>query len=264
MVLSPNGNYVALFIDFENIRNALRKQYYAEPDPQVLIAKAMKYGTVSFAAAYADFSRQPEWCRRQLEAAGIEPVQALPKRHRSSDAEQPEQVEDRTDFYLLIGIFEAVLDRPHVKTFVLMTGDSDFVRIVAKLRTRLDKRVVIAGVPGSISVDLVRAAGGDVDPVDVPVVVPAEEVSEETRRQFIRAMAQLEWEYPTFNGYVKWFSHPKNELHMAESTVRLLLEELIGQGVLFQQEETLPNGSPIRTTRINRTHLVVAEAVPTG
>ena len=61
---------VALFIDFENVRYGLKNNYGREPDPQMLMAKARKYGPVSQAFAYADFTEHPDFFRRKLEVAG--------------------------------------------------------------------------------------------------------------------------------------------------------------------------------------------------
>jgi hypothetical protein len=56
------------------------------------------------------------------------------------------------------------LDRPSITTMILMTGDSDFIRAVARARYRFNKRVVISGVPGCVSNDLIAAANVN-DPI---------------------------------------------------------------------------------------------------
>ena len=56
-----------------------------------------------------------------------------------------------------------------------MTGDSDFIRVVARARHRFGRRVIISGVPGSISNDLISAADGAdplVEPDWAPVAAP--------------------------------------------------------------------------------------------
>jgi hypothetical protein len=40
-----------------------------------------------------------------------------------------------------------------------MTGDSDYIRVITWIKNRFDKRVIVCGVPGTISADLVAAAG---------------------------------------------------------------------------------------------------------
>src|SRR3984893_18712951 len=57
-----------------------------------------------------------------------------------------------------MGIIETVFDRPTISTFVLMTGDKDFTRISARLKLRLNKTVIVVGIPGTVSRDLVSSA----------------------------------------------------------------------------------------------------------
>ena len=151
---------VALFIDFENVRYGLKNNYGREPDPQMLMAKARKYGPVSQAFAYADFTEHPDYFRRKLEVAGITP-RDIPRRspdvaHKSS-----------SDMAMLMDIIDCLLDRPTVNTLIMMTGDSDFIRVVARARNRFSKRVIISGVPGSVSNDLISSADAS-DPIIEP------------------------------------------------------------------------------------------------
>ena len=155
---------VALFIDFENVRYGLKNNYAREPDPQILMAKARKYGPVALAVAYADFTEHPDFFRRKLEVAGITP-RDVPRRspdvaHKSS-----------SDMAMLMDIIDCLLDRPTVNTLMLMTGDSDFIRVVARARHRFGKRVIISGVPGSVSNDLISSADA-ADPIVEPDRAP--------------------------------------------------------------------------------------------
>jgi len=155
---------VALFIDFENVRYGLKNNYAREPDPQALMAKARKYGPVALAVAYADFTEHPDFFRRKLEVAGITP-RDVPRRspdvaHKSS-----------SDMAMLMDIIDCLLDRPTVNTLILMTGDSDFIRVVARARHRFGKKVIISGVPGSVSNDLIASADA-ADPIIEPEWTP--------------------------------------------------------------------------------------------
>src|SRR3972149_8063707 len=156
---------VALFIDVENIRYSLLNDYGAEPDFQVLMEKARKYGRVAEARAYADFSEHPESVRRQMDIAGIR-AQDIPLR-RSRSAGGVERVKSSADMHMVLDIVETVLDRPTVDTFVIVAGDSDYLRITTWLRNRFDKRVIICGVPGSVASTLASAAT-EVDPIEGP------------------------------------------------------------------------------------------------
>ena len=155
---------VALFIDFENVRYGLKNNYAREPDPQILMAKARKYGPVALAVAYADFTEHPDFFRRKLEVAGITP-RDVPRRspdvaHKSS-----------SDMAMLMDVIDCLLDRPTVNTLMLMTGDSDFIRVVARARHRFGKKVIISGVPGSVSNDLIASADA-ADPIVEPDWTP--------------------------------------------------------------------------------------------
>jgi len=67
-------------------------------------------------------------------------------------------VQSTVDLNMLMDIIETVFDRPAISTFVLMTGDKDFTRISARLKLRLNKTVIIVGIPGTVSRDLISSA----------------------------------------------------------------------------------------------------------
>ncbi len=156
--MPENTGKVALFIDFDNIRIGIRQHFSstsrnAEIHPQKLMGKASQFGRVVSAKAYADFTGHPkEFQDKLLFAAGIEPIHAPSKisggRRQSS-----------ADMHMVIDMFLEAIDHEDIDTFVLMTGDADFVRMVATLRRRFGRRVIISGVQStSTSLDLMNAA----------------------------------------------------------------------------------------------------------
>ena len=149
---------VALFIDFENVRYGLLNTFGQEPDPHELMGKARAYGRVVLASAYADFTEHPSYYRRTLEVAGILP-RDIPKRRTGSH-------KSSADMVMLMDVVDCLLDRPSVETYVLMTGDSDFIRVVTRARHRFGKKVVISAVPGTVSGDLIASADTE-DPLVV-------------------------------------------------------------------------------------------------
>jgi hypothetical protein len=74
---------------------------------------------------------------------------------------------------MLMDIIETVFDRPTISTFVLMTGDKDFTRISARLKLRLNKTVIVVGIPGTVSRDLISSANQFVPLVPGGVGVPS-------------------------------------------------------------------------------------------
>src|SRR5260370_21289339 len=149
---------VGLFIDLENIRYELIKRG-REFDPQRLIQKARKYGLVKVAYAYADFTKQPELLLGKFEAAMINRVD-VPLRQRDAC-----RLQSSADLHMVLDVFETVLFNGDMETFILGTGDKDFTRVSAMLVNRFGKRVIICGVPGSISQVLVDSAT-IIDPLD--------------------------------------------------------------------------------------------------
>src|SRR3981081_46777 len=67
-------------------------------------------------------------------------------------------VQSTVDLNMLMDIIETVFDPPTISTFFLMTGDKDFTRISARLKLRLNKTVIVVGIPGTVSRDLISSA----------------------------------------------------------------------------------------------------------
>lgn len=137
---------VGLFIDLENIRYSFLNVYQIEPNVSALIEKARKHGRVSVAMAYADFNEHPQWVRRGLDVAGIA-ARDIPVRRFLRDGQ--ERLKSSADLHMLMDIMETALDRPQVSTYVIMTGDSDYIRVITWIKNRFDKRVIVSGVPGT-------------------------------------------------------------------------------------------------------------------
>ena len=57
--LTGNRTEVAVFVDLENIRYSTINSFGREPDPLVWRDKALNYGLMAVARAYADFDQHP-------------------------------------------------------------------------------------------------------------------------------------------------------------------------------------------------------------
>jgi uncharacterized LabA/DUF88 family protein len=245
---------VALFIDLENIATSLWKSIGQQPNPARLIEHAKQYGRITLARVYADFTTEGfHHMESAFRNANIEPFQC-PAKVRG------ESVQSTVDMNMVIDMYEAAQDRPTIETFVVMAGDSDYVRVVARLRHRFDKKVIVAAVPGSVSRDLIEAAGIE-DPLEAAVVTSDDEA------EIIRILVQYEdsrYEgvLPTFRNAADYVKHPAN--HIDPSIVESVLNELVQRGVLVQTLEETREGQPIRTTRLDRSNPEVAEALGEG
>jgi uncharacterized LabA/DUF88 family protein len=245
----------ALFVDLENIATSMWNTYQQAPDPLKWVEKVRTYGLMGFARAYGDFS-QPFLGRLEprIRVAGIEPFHC-PVKIRDDRAQST------VDINVAIDLYEVALDRTGTDTFVLMAGDRDYVRIVARLRNRLGKRIVIASVPGSVSRDLVLAAGHE-DPLD-----PVEfELDREGEMALIRVINRYEISrkpgvYPIFRFMADFIRHPNNANLIDPNVVDGKLNEFIEREILVQEMVDLPDGRSLRLTKLNRDHPIVEEAL---
>lgn len=145
---SRHGERVALFIDFENLALGAIESLpgRAEPVP----AKSLKwlclmYGPTTVRRAYADWAN-PTFRRyqRDMELNGIDLVQIGHGPQRKNSA----------DIRMAVDAMETLFLHPTVDTYVLVTGDSDFSPLVAKLR-EYGKYVVGVGPESAASARLV-------------------------------------------------------------------------------------------------------------
>lgn len=241
---------VALFIDWENVRYSMLNLHGQEPDPIKMRDKALKYGPLVVAKAYADFSEHDGF-RRKLDVAGIEsehyPLKLTSGRRQSS-----------ADLQMVIDIIDTVLDRPQVKTFILMSGDRDFIRIAARLRNRFGKTVVISGVPGSLSQDLVQAGSID-DPLEVANSYDRDKAL--IRKIDYYEVTRHEGFYPTFSNLTRFLQHPVNHQMIDPNFVQAKLSQFVTDGVLEREVITTELGRELTVTRLNREHPLVREAL---
>lgn len=235
---------VACFLDLENIRYSLTQRGH-ELSPEQVAEKALKYGLLGVARAYADFSKHPEMIRRGLVAAGFDitdvPLKQLPDGGSKSSA----------DFYMLMDIVDTVLDRPQIETMILMTGDSDFVQVTARLKNRFGKKVVVCGVPGSTSADLLASATIS-DPFDIE--------ERDVRPALVETIAGLKtprsgiWTFKYIEGGVKFNAA---RLAIPEDRVAQLLTDLKEEGVLATKVRKAPDGKEVTETFLDREHRYV-------
>lgn len=241
---------VALFVDWENVRYSMLNLHGQEPDAGKMRDKALKYGSLVVAKAYADFAEH-EGTRRRLDVAGIEaedyPIKIANGRRQSS-----------ADIHMVIDIIDTVLDRPQVRTFMLMTGDRDFIRIAARLRNRFGKTVVISGVPGAISHDLVQAASVD-DPIEVSTardrdldLIRKVDYYEKTRHEGF---------HPTFSNLTRFLQHPVNHQMIDPNFVQTKLSQFVAEGILQREVIQTELGRELTVTRLDRDHPLVRDAL---
>jgi tetratricopeptide (TPR) repeat protein len=171
------GGDVALFIDWENIKSSLSDRGLT-PNVSSLRETAEGFGRLVIARAYADW--QDAWLRGDppnLYTAGIEPVYVPTRVFGARGTILPERRKNSVDVKLAADCIECCHTYPHINTYILASGDGDFVHVVNILRP-YGKRVVVIGASWSFSaylrdsVDQVLYYDRDVEPINVSTAPP--------------------------------------------------------------------------------------------
>jgi uncharacterized LabA/DUF88 family protein len=254
---SPSDSEVAVFVDFENIRYSTINSFGREPDPISWRDKALKYGLMAVARAYADFDQHPLPVRNRLDVAGFE-AQHYPAK-RTTDNQGREKIVSRSDLNFAIDIINTALARPDIKTFLLFTGDKDFIRVVTTLRNRLGKRVVISGVPGSVSPDLVAAAGEEdalqmsqsVD-VDLAVIKAIDAYVKQLHVGFV----------PTQSHMSRTLWRFLDRTLLPSEHIEAKVMEFLRKGILTKRQTVNGQNQELVTTELNPGHPLVQQALP--
>jgi uncharacterized LabA/DUF88 family protein len=153
LVERPHGD-VALFIDWENIKSSLQNRGKERPNLSALRDTAESFGRLVVSRAYADW--QEGWHADDppaLYAAGIDPVYVPTRKFTSNEAPDGVRRKNSVDIKLVADCIEVSHQFPDINTFVLVSGDGDFVHLVNILRP-YGKHVVAIGVSWSTNARL--------------------------------------------------------------------------------------------------------------
>ena len=137
---------IAVFCDFENVALGVRDEKYPDFDWSLVLARLLDKGKIIVKRAYCDWDRFKK-AKKGLHGAGFELIEVP---HVSQSGK------NSADIRMVVDALDLCYQKGHVDIFVLVTGDSDFSPLVAKLREN-DKLVVGLGVKNSTSNLLVES-----------------------------------------------------------------------------------------------------------
>lgn len=141
---------LALFIDFENIARGVRQRHLEERvDLRAILGELEEKGRILVKRAYADWGYYKDY-RSDLLQQGIEPVQVF------AAARDREGWKNGADIRIAIDAIETAFRFPDITDFVLVSGDSDFLSLVNRLREN-GKTVWGVGLKSSSSQYLVKS-----------------------------------------------------------------------------------------------------------
>ena len=131
---------LALFCDFENIALGVRDARYDKFDITRILERLLLKGSIVVKKAYCDWERYKEF-KAVMHHAGFELIE-IPHVKLSG--------KNSADIRMVVDALDLCYTKPHVDTFVIISGDSDFSPLVSKLREN-NKGVIGCGVKNSTS-----------------------------------------------------------------------------------------------------------------
>jgi uncharacterized protein (TIGR00288 family) len=131
---------LAMFVDLENLAMGFQNSRKTRFEIQKVLERLVEKGKVIVKKAYADWSRYQGYTAPFHEAA-IELIE-IPKRSQTG--------KNSADIRLVVDAMDLAWSKPHVDTFVIVSGDSDFSPLVSKLKEN-GKHVIGLGMKGSTS-----------------------------------------------------------------------------------------------------------------
>ena len=131
---------MALFCDFENVALGVREANYAPFDIRKVLERLLLKGNLLVKKAYCDWGRYEDF-KPRMHGAAFELIE-IPHVSQSG--------KNSADIRMVVDALDLCYTKEHLDTFVIISGDSDFSPLVAKLREN-NKVVIGVGVKNSTS-----------------------------------------------------------------------------------------------------------------
>jgi uncharacterized LabA/DUF88 family protein len=141
MALAPDAPHnIAVYIDLENVAIGCRDARYKVFDSSLVFKRMIDKGNVVTRRAYADWTKYPDY-RRPLHENGVELIEMPGSKLTGKNS---------ADIKMVVDALELSYTKPHIDTFTVVSGDSDFSPLVAKLREN-NRHTIGCGVKNSTS-----------------------------------------------------------------------------------------------------------------
>jgi uncharacterized protein (TIGR00288 family) len=131
---------IAVFVDFENLAIGVREMKSGQFEIQLVLKRLLEKGRIVFKRAYCDWSHYPD-ALKEFHSHGIEMID-IPQSRMSG--------KNSADIRMVVDALDLCYSKQHIDVFALISGDSDFSPLVAKLKEN-NKRVIGCGAKSSTS-----------------------------------------------------------------------------------------------------------------
>jgi uncharacterized protein (TIGR00288 family) len=131
---------IAVFIDYENLAIGVRQMRKGGFKIDLVLRRLLEKGRIVYKRAYCDWSSYRP-AVREFHGHGVELVD-IPQTKASG--------KNSADIHMVVDALDLCYQKPHIDTFALISGDSDFSPLAAKLKEN-DRQVIGCGVKSSTS-----------------------------------------------------------------------------------------------------------------
>jgi uncharacterized protein (TIGR00288 family) len=131
---------IAVFIDYENLAIGARHMRKGGFKIDLVLRRLLEKGRIVFKRAYCDWGKYRS-AVGEFHSAGVELVD-IPQTKASG--------KNSADIHMVVDALDLCHQKAHIDVFGLVSGDSDFSPLAAKLKEN-DKRVIGCGIKSSTS-----------------------------------------------------------------------------------------------------------------
>jgi uncharacterized protein (TIGR00288 family) len=131
---------IAVFVDYENLAIGARHMRKGGFKIDLVLRRLLEKGRIVFKRAYCDWGKYRS-AVGEFHSAGVELVD-IPQTKASG--------KNSADIHMVVDALDLCHQKAHIDVFALVSGDSDFSPLAAKLKEN-DKRVIGCGIKSSTS-----------------------------------------------------------------------------------------------------------------
>jgi len=248
---------IAVFVDYENLAIGVRRMRKGQFDIDLVLRRLLEKGRIVFKRAYCDWknyrSAVNEFHGRGVELVDIPATKASGK--------------NSADIHMVVDALDLCYQKNHIDIFALLSGDSDFSPLAAKLKEN-NKRVIGCGVKSSTSDlligscdeflyydDLIREVAAKPKPAAATKkAAPESRRAEDAAQKVVAIVRSLERDYDTVWGSmikqtIRRVYPGFNEVYYGADSFAGLLEKLQKDGVVDLEYDDKRGNYMVRTKR---------------
>jgi uncharacterized protein (TIGR00288 family) len=136
----PDERLIAVFVDYENLAIGVRRMRKGSFAIDLVLRRLLEKGRIVYKRAYCDWGNYRD-AVREFHTQGVELID-IPQSKASG--------KNSADIHMVVDALDLCNQKNHIDVFALVSGDSDFSPLVAKLKEN-QKWVIGCGVKSSTS-----------------------------------------------------------------------------------------------------------------